>query len=195
MNWQIIVGGFLFIGGLGNLTEDFGAFLFGVLIGGCLLYWGLRKKGILKKPVPQAKQDRSLKVESFRAVGVNYYADNIKNLATSNPAWKSTAKQLLNDGKVNKKVFRYNFLNKPVKLIPEPENSHDENAILVQIAGEKVGYISRDENIHVKELLDRHEIKYISSFISGGEYKYANENGDLVHDELGITIDVKIGYV
>lgn len=195
MNWQIIVGGFLFIGGLGNLTEDFGAFLFGVLIGGCLLYWGLRKKGILKKPVPQAKQDRILKVESFRAVGVHYYADNIKNLATSNPAWKSTAKQLLNDGKVNKKVFRYNFLNKPVKLIPEPENSHDENAILVQIAGKKVGYISRDENIHVKELLDRHEIKYISSFISGGEYKYANENGDLVHDELGITIDVKIGYV
>lgn len=49
MNWQIIVGVLILIGGIGNLTEDFGVFLFGVLTGAALLYWGLRKKGIIKK--------------------------------------------------------------------------------------------------------------------------------------------------
>lgn len=195
MNWQIFVGAVFIIGGLGNLTTDFGIFLSALVIGGVLLYWGLTKKGILPKPFLQAYQDRTLKVETFRVAGSHYCEDDIMKLATANSEWKSTAKQLINSGKVNKKVFHYNFINKPVKLIPEPENPHDKNAVLVQIAGEKVGYISREENIHVKEILDNHEVKYISSFISGGPFKYANESGELVHDELALSIDVKIGYV
>lgn len=195
MNWQIIVGAFFIIGGLGNLTKNFGAFLFGIVAGGSLLYWGLRKKGLIKSYAGPGSTDRTLKVETFRAAGSNYYDGNIGKLAAANSEWQSTAKQLINSGKVNKKIFRYNYINKPVKLIPELENPHDKNAILIQIAGEKVGYISRDENLHVKEILDNHEIKYISSFISGGQFKYANESGELIHDELSISIDVKIGYV
>lgn len=194
MNWQIIIGVFCIIGGLGNLTRDFGVFLFGLVAGGGLLYWGFRKKGTIKKSLSD-KQNRSLKVETFRVAGSHYYTDSISKLATANPTWRSSAKHLIAEGKVNKKVFRYNYINKPVKLIPEPDNAHDGNAVMIQIAGEKVGYISREENVHVKELLEKHEIKYVSSFIGGGEYKYANESGDLVHDELAITIDIKIGYV
>lgn len=194
MNWQIIIGAFFVIGGLGNLTKNFGAFLFGLILGGGLLYWGLRKKGVIKKKSP-IKQDRSLKVETFRIAGSHYYTENINKLATTNPSWKLSAKQLISDGRVNKRIFRYHYTNKPVELISEPENVHDNNAVMVQVAGEKVGYISREENIHVKELLDNHEIKYISCFIGGGPFKYANESGELVHDELSLTVDVKIGYV
>lgn len=45
MNWQIIVGALLFIGGLANIAHSFGAFLFGIVVGSILIYWGLKKKG------------------------------------------------------------------------------------------------------------------------------------------------------
>lgn len=196
MNWQILVGIFFLIGGIGNLTKDFGAFLFGIAVGAVLLYWGLMKKGILKKSLPTPQiADRSLKVEIFHLTGVSYYTENVGKLAVSNPDWKATSKQLINSGKVNKKVFRYSYVNKPVKLIPEPENPHDSNAIMVQIAGEKVGYINREENLHVLEILNHHEIKHISSFIGGGQYKMVLETSEMIHDELAFTINVKISYV
>ncbi len=82
-----------------------------------------------------------------------------------------------------------------MKLIPEPKNEYDKNAVMVQIAGEKVGYISRSDNIHVKLILGTREIKYISGFISGGKYKVASEDKHLSHDEDHLSISIKIGYV
>lgn len=138
---------------------------------------------------------RTLKTEEFVVVGTNYYENNIKKLAVLNKDWKSQTTILIKDGKTGAKIFRYDFVNKPVKLIPEPKNKHDKNAVQVTIAGELVGYISRDENIHVKNILSKHEIKYISSFISGGEYKVISENGDICKGDYSIKINVKIGYV
>ena len=82
-----------------------------------------------------------------------------------------------------------------MKLILEDRNSEDRYAVMVQIAGEKVGYISREENRHVREILSRHEIKYISAFISGGDYKEILENGDIEKNTKKIYITVKIAYV
>lgn len=49
MNWQIIVGVFFLIGGIGNLTKDFGAFLFGSIIGAVLLIFGFKKRKLKKE--------------------------------------------------------------------------------------------------------------------------------------------------
>lgn len=139
--------------------------------------------------------ERTLKKENFYLSGVSYYTGNIGKLACSNPDWKLKSKEIVAEGKTMKKIFRYNYINKPVKLIPEPDNKNDKNAVLVMIAGEEVGYISRDENVHVLDILKNHEIKYISSFISGGQYKVVSENGDAVKLEDNIFINVRIGYV
>ena len=172
MNWQIVVGVFFIIGGIGNLGKNFGAFVFGVIVGLAFLYYGLKKKGLIKKPISQKESDhRTLSEETFHAVGVYYYEDNIRKLACSNPDWKLTSSQIVKSGKSGKKIFRYNYVNKPVKLQMEPDNPHDENAISVFIAGELVGYISREENIHVKDILEHREIISLSGFIGGGEYK------------------------
>ena len=196
MNWQMMVGVFFLLGGLGNLTKDFGTVIFIFVLGLSLLYWGLKKKGYIKKPkaLPEI-EDRTLIEESFHAVGVSYYENNIRKHACSNPDWKLSAAQLLDNGKAGKRVFKHNYINKPVKLIEEIDNPHDENAVAVVIAGELVGYISREDNIHVKDILQNHEIKALSGFIGGGEYKIIDEDGDFVKDVLGFSVNIRMKYI
>lgn len=92
-------------------------------------------------------------------------------------------------------IFKHTYLDKPVILVPEPQNKHDRNAIKVTIAGKKIGYISRDDNLKVKHILSEHKIKLVSALFSGGEYKVVSENGDAVTLENKLSIRVKISYV
>lgn len=142
-----------------------------------------------------SQPDRTLQTESFSAVGMHYYSENIGKLACRNEDWKRTAKNIISLGKTDKRIYRYNYIYKPVKLIPEPTNQHDKNAIIVQIAGEKVGYISRDENLHVKDILNNCEVKYISAFIGGGDYKIVQSNGEMIKQSEPHSITIKIGYI
>lgn len=148
---------------------------------------------VLKNKI--SPEPRTLKTEEYIVAGTNYYEGNIKKLATSNNEYKSKAKTIIENGNAEKKIFQYDFINKPVKLIPEPKNKHDKNAVQVVIAGELVGYISKEENVHVKNILSKHEIKYISAFISGGKYKIVSLNEDILKGEYNIKIQIKIGYV
>ena len=138
---------------------------------------------------------RRLITEEFFVVGVKYYLGNIKKLACSNPEWKNKNSTIIKNGKSGKKIYRYNYINKPVKLLDEPSNPHDKNAVMVVIAGELVGYISREECLHVKDILNNHEIKYISSFISGGQYKIIYDSQEAVKSESSLNVTVKIAYI
>jgi hypothetical protein len=140
-------------------------------------------------------EPRTLKIEEYTVAGTYYYENNIMKLATSNKDYKCKSKTIIDNGDAGKKIFQYNFINKPVKLVPEPKNKHDKNAVQVIIAGELVGYISREDNIHVKNILSKREVKYISSFISGGKYKVVSLNEEVFKDEYNIKIQIKIGYV
>lgn len=147
------------------------------------------------KPDPvTSAEPRKLKEKVFSVAGASYYENNIKKLACRNDDWRKNAATLKSEDKLCRKIYRYNYINKPVKLIPEPTNKHDKNAVQVIIAGEVVGYVPVDIAIEVKDILKNHEIKYISSFISGGEYKVASVNDITKLDSL-ISIRVKIAYV
>lgn len=142
----------------------------------------------IKKPVHEESK-RTLTKETFIVVGTEYYLQNIDKLRIANPDCK----------KANLRPFfptyKYNYINKPVRLIPEPQNKHDKNAIQVLIAGELVGYISRADNMHVRNILFNSEIKYISSFIKGGPCKTLSADNKVINSEDPITIKVSIGYV
>lgn len=140
------------------------------------------------------KQTGEYTEEIFFAVGMYYYQEAIGKLAVRNPDWKQTNKALLNAGKGQQKIFRYNYIHKPVYLVPEPENPHDDNAVYVQVAGEKVAYISRAENKHVLDILQNHEVQFVSAFIGGGDYKVISENGEMLKNQDDIFVKVKIGY-
>lgn len=191
MNWQIIVGVLLLIGGIGNLVQNFSGFVFGTVTGSALIYWGLKKKGITFSK----EKKRTLKEENFQVAGVGYYENAINKLACANPDWKLTAAQIINSGRAGRRIFRYNYVNKPIKLIPEPGNEHDPNAIVVMIAGEKVGYISKEENTHVREILQKHEIVSLSGFIGGSEYKIISEDSHVSQFDSGFHINVRIKYI
>lgn len=133
---------------------------------------------------------RTLKTIDFRAAGVCYYINSIQKLAFSNPNYKKKA-----NSTDNGRIYRYNYINKPVKLIPEPQNPHDPNAVMVIIAGELVGYVPADLCLQIKRILSDFEIKYISSFISGGQYKEVSCGKVISRDEKDIYVNIKIGYV
>lgn len=132
---------------------------------------------------------RTLSKDTFIVVGTEYYLKNINKLRLPNPECK----------KENLRPFfptyKYNYINKPVRLVPEPQNKHDRNAIQVLIAGELVGYISREKNIHVKDIFRKAEIKYISAYIQGGPYKTLSADNKVINNEEVIRINVRIGYV
>lgn len=147
------------------------------------------------KPLPIEPKDvpkKKLHKEDFFVVGVRYYRKNIRKLACANKDYNLKVSNLLEQKLY--KVYKYTYINKPVKLVPEPTNPHDKNAVAVYIAGELVGYISSDENIHVLNILKNGDIKYITSSITGGDYKTVNLNGDVSKCSKNININVRIGY-
>lgn len=141
-------------------------------------------KGPLSEPVE----------ETFEAVGVHYYLENVGKLATRNPDWRKTGKALVSAGFAGRRVYRYSYINKPVKLVQENDNPHDRNAVMVQIAGEKVGYIAADEALHVQEILNHRTVCFVSAFIGGGDYKEVHEDGSFDRYENEPFVRVKIRY-
>lgn len=211
----ILIAALFLISGISHLGESVAAGLLTAAIGMIILFLVFRKgtdniekteqelqtseesgEGVPSGPSPtdsfEAPEKAKLIKEDFAVVGASYYKENIMKLACANPDWKKHTKTLLSEGK--SKVYRYNFVYKPVKLIPEPSNEHDANAVLVQIAGEKVGYVSREENIHVKDILENRSVKYISAFVGGGDYKLLFTDGSLEKQYDEISINIRIAY-
>ena len=147
-----------------------------------------------EQPHTASEPKRSLVKEDFFVVGTPYYQKNIKLLACTTDEWKLTGKNAIESGFLGKKIFHYTYVNKPVKLVSEPDNPEDKNAIAVYIAGEKVGHISREDNVHVGQILRQRSIKYITASVKGGEYKVVSLNGDSVRIDGSIRITVRIAY-
>ena len=82
----------------------------------------------------ESASTRELKTEMFYVRGVSYYTENIGKLTCSNPDWKSTAVQIKAAGKAGKHIYRYNYVNKPVKLSCEMERKRVECAIMIKVA-------------------------------------------------------------
>jgi len=202
MIWFIIVGAIFITAGISRLFSDFLISIVVILIGLGLIFWGLRKK-LLPKVFSSAKDNdpqhqsssSPLITESFSLVGVNYYTENIEKLACKNPLWNTTVAAASAKDLVGKPIYRYNYVNKPVKLIPEPNNPNDKNAVAVYFAGELVGYISRDDNQRILDILNNRSIKYISGFIGGGDYKIITAEGKIIKETEHNSVRVKIGYV
>ena len=93
------------------------------------------------------------------------------------------------------KIPHYTYVDRPVKLVFEPTNQYDRNAIKVMIAGEHVGYIKEDENIHVGNILRSCDIKYITAEFRGGEYKFVSEDGTVAKWDNYVGITLHMGYV
>ena len=132
--------------------------------------------------------------ESFEAVGIQYYHENIHALSTENRQYKENADTIIANGKAGKKIFKYYYKEQPTTLVPEPTNELDCNAVMVMMADKKVGYISAGDNLHVLEILTRRKVLSIKSYIHGGIYKTVYSDGAVDNGESYIHIIVDVSY-
>lgn len=202
MNWQIIVGAILFIGGLANITTDFGAFAFGFIAGGVLAYWGAIKKGYLKNPLSKLMpnrvptgSDQSRKSVTYYLAGVSYYQSNVSKVAIPNPAWNYRKDDILSHGLGGSIIYRYKRTNKVADLRDEPTNPHDKNAIAVYMDGLLVGYIKHEDIGQINNIRTHHSVKSVIGCITGGDYKIAAEDGYTNEDSRYFSISIDIEYV
>ena len=132
--------------------------------------------------------------ETFEIPGAFYHRTSIAKVANPNPDWRKSCKSLIKAGKANQKIYRFERTTKTAELVEEPNNPHDKNAVMVIVDGEKIGYIGADENLHVKSILKSKTIKSISATITGGEYKTIISESDMIKNQSGPFVTVKICY-
>lgn len=202
MNWQIIVGAFLLLGGIVNITTDFGTFAFGVIVGGILTYWGLIKKGYLKNPLPKLMSnkaptgsDQSRKSATYYLAGVSYCQNNVSKIAIPNPAWNYRKDDILSHGLGGSVIYRYKRTNKVAEFRDEPSNPHDKDAIAVYMDSLLVGYIKHEDIEQINNIRKRHSVKSVIGCITGGDYKIAAEDGSTNKDNRYFSVSIDVEYV
>lgn len=132
------------------------------------------------------------KTEKFRITGMSYYTDDImENLATENDDYLLSKRDLIDSYCDGDKIFKYEFENTPLELVPEPDNEYDPNAIKVVVNGTKIGYIKKGSTTHLKNLLESPDFSGKSIEIYGGKYKQVCDD-TIETDEMKIRADLEI---
>lgn len=75
-------------------------------------------------------------------------------------------------------------------LIPEPDNRHDPNAVMVQIEGKLVGYLSRDVAQAMTMLFKKHNLAgaQADAIIVGG---WSGRRGRKSDGHYGVRLDIE----
>lgn len=128
---------------------------------------------------------------TFRATGMSHYKKAFKEIATENDDYRLTKKQMLEEYFDGDKIYKYDFSFCDVKLVPEPDNEFDPNAIAVIADGQKIAYIKRNDCKKVKALLDSPHFAYIEAEINGGNYKEIDDE-DIFTDTQDYYVHIDI---
>ena len=111
-------------------------------------------------------------VKKYKVAGVTHYIDNILELATEDPDYDLSKRELIAEGRVQERVWKYFFAPRKVELVPEDNNPHDPKAIKVVVDGQHVGYIKSGSCAHLRKIIGQGGIVDIDCMIGGGPYKY-----------------------
>lgn len=124
-----------------------------------------------------------MKRYNFAVTGMAYYTDNLLSLTEEDSDYLLKGKEFIEEyegqGVVNRNWFNPK-LNTQVKLIPEPSNPHDPNAVRVEVAGVKIGYIKAGSCSQVKNLLAEGARVELSEIHYGpAKWTYEDEDGQV----------------
>lgn len=123
---------------------------------------------------------------NFEVAGTYYKQNEIKSILCENSSYRN------NSPANHNKIYKYNYTRKNAFLIPEPQNKHDKNAIMVVVNDVCVGYVPADLCNSVHQLLNKHSIKNVEAQIYGGDYKYIDSEGDLLKEKAPLAIKINI---
>lgn len=111
--------------------------------------------------------------EVMKVAGTSHHQNEIQNLGYDNDDYDLSKKELMEDYE-DEKVYRLQF-DVIAKLVPEPDNKHDHNAIRVEADDVLIGYVPKNKTQRVRELLADKAFHHISLDIFGGPYKLAED--------------------
>lgn len=124
--------------------------------------------------------------QTFEVAGTYYKQNEIKSILCENSSYH-------NNSRLNcTKIYKYNYTRKNAIFVPEPQNKHDKNAIMVVINNICVGYVPAYLCDSVHQLLKKHSIKNVEAQIYGGDYKYIDSEGDLIKEKAPLAIKINI---
>lgn len=128
-------------------------------------------------------------VKKYKVAGVTHYVDNILELATEDPDYDMSKRELIAEDRVQERVWKYFFSPQKVELVPEDDNPQDPKAIKVVVDGQHVGYIKTGSCAHLRKVIDRGAIMDIDCTIGGGPYKYVSLEYDDETDREIYTLE------
>ena len=138
---------------------------------------------------PESGLSSLKKYETFHVAGITHKQKEIFQMAYENEDYSMSKKEIIDSGKEDERIYKYEFDPVHVELIPEPDNPYDPKAIKVIIDGVHVGYIKKGSTSRVRNLLKAGG--KVSAEIKGGPYKvvlYQYEDGEDRYDmETGET--------
>lgn len=108
---------------------------------------------------------------TFVVRGTHYHREAIEAIGIPNPEYKESPEKLFQTHKEGDAIDKYTFDITDVKLIPEPGNEHDPDAIAVIMNGQHVGYVAKESTDKVRKYSDSDRIKSMTGTMKGGPYK------------------------
>lgn len=116
--------------------------------------------------------------ETHKVAGLSFREDALAELQCENGDFSSSKRELVDMGMTGERIYKYDFYPVKTELIPEPDNEVDPNAIKVVVDGQHIGYIKKGSCAHIRKLLNSDSIKSVDIEITGGPYKFIEEDWD-----------------
>lgn len=124
--------------------------------------------------------------------GASYYYDSITRCMKKNPKYDLSDDELIDLG--NDRIYEFFPLDSNAILMPEPNNSHDRNAVMVLVDNNLVGYVPAEYALFVKNLIFQKALSFSSVSILGGNMKMVYPNSDVVINRNGFRVKLKFVY-
>lgn len=124
--------------------------------------------------------------------GASYYYDSITRCMKKNPKYDLSDDELIGLG--NDRIYEFFPLDSNAILMPEPNNSHDRNAVMVLVDNNLVGYVPAEYALFVKNLIFQKALSFSSVSILGGNMKMVYPNSDVVINRNGFRVKLKFVY-
>lgn len=136
-------------------------------------------------PVPEQEPETTpYRYFDFNVAGISFHEKEILSmLVEENEEWSMSKRDIIECCLAEEKIYRHGGTTTNVKLIPEPDNPHDPNAIKVIVDNIHIGYVPAKITNSVKKIMQSKDCVISCEFI-GGEYKILNEEYDDIVDKV-----------
>lgn len=136
-------------------------------------------------------------------MGTNYYQNDAQKIMQSigkeSPYWRKTNREILDYIQSNwKDLYRYyKVVTNDVKIVREPNNKHDKNALKVTVNNKLAGYIPAEIAKKLNPIFKNQSSYQIIASIKGfgGEYKTLNKSGKSIKSfkkDVSFYLDLSI---